>query len=170
MPKEQEDFKYSVDKIIEAVMFENWLRFYFITPMQDEKDSVNDDPHLFMIIPEKAMEKIKELYPDLLPLATKLNHEELTFEVSQKAVCTYVVENIDGKIMPRDTAPSIMNSMSFQVELQLFNTWIQLHASQFEEGFADFGTWQTLFKEWKDSPKGHDLMEKLILAQQNVAK
>ena len=68
--------------------------------------------------------------------------------------------------MPRDTAPSVMDSLLFQVELQLFNTWIQLHADQLEQTFFEFGTWRKLFQDWKSSPSGHELMEKLILSLQ----
>ena len=50
MASEQEKFIYTVDLIIESVMFENWLRFYFITSMTGEKD---EEEHLFLLIPEK---------------------------------------------------------------------------------------------------------------------
>ena len=35
MPKEQEQFQQAVVSILEAVMFENWLRFYFIAEKAD---------------------------------------------------------------------------------------------------------------------------------------
>ncbi len=166
MAQEQEQFKKSVSAILEAVMFENWLRFYFITPMTDEKESEDADPHLFLTVPDKGMNNIKALYPNLLPMAEFMNHKEVTFEVSQQAVCTFVVENLDGVIMERDTAGSIMDSMAFQLQLQLFNTWVQLHENQLESSFFDFGSWRDLFAEWKDSKAGKDLREKLALSLQ----
>ncbi len=51
MPEEQEN------DVLEGVMFENWLRFYFLeeTEVKDEKG----EPKLVMNIPEKGMAKIK---------------------------------------------------------------------------------------------------------------
>ena len=167
MPKEQEDFLNVVNKIIEVVMFENWLRFYFITPMQDEQESENSDPHLFLILSDKALQKIEELYPELLPIALKMNQKELSFELSQQTICTYVVENIDGKLTPRDTVGSIMDSINFQTELELFNTFISLHENQLEQGFADFETWKKLFADWKTTKHALELRDKLFMANQS---
>ncbi|MBQ7456249.1 MAG: hypothetical protein IJS54_01355 [Desulfovibrio sp.] len=167
MAEEQERFLFVVEKMLDVVMFENWLRFYFITEMRDEDDA-QADAHIFLIIPEKAMKKIEEVFPEFLPLATYLNNKEISFEISQQAICTYIVENIDGKIIEQDTAASIMDSTAFQVQLQLFNTWIQLHEDQLDQGFLTFDVWKDLFTEWKNSQPGKDLMEKLILSRQTV--
>ena len=35
MPEQQEQFQNAVFQVLEAVMFENWLRFYFITEKPD---------------------------------------------------------------------------------------------------------------------------------------
>ncbi|MBQ7739368.1 MAG: hypothetical protein IJT59_06930 [Desulfovibrionaceae bacterium] len=166
MLKEQEEFKNAVDKIIEAVMFENWLRFYFISPMEEEGNPDSNDEHLFLILSDKALKKIEELYPELLPMAMYMNKKELSFELSQKTISIYVVENIDGHIIPRDTAQSIMNSMAFQTQLELFNTWISLHEDQLEQGFSDFGAWKEMFANWQESESGHELKEKIILSKQ----
>ncbi|MBQ7607660.1 MAG: hypothetical protein IJU76_06780 [Desulfovibrionaceae bacterium] len=168
MPAEQEKFLAVVDRMINVVMFENWLRFYFIEEMWDEKDGPDADPHIFLIVPEKAMKKIEEEYPLFLPIAEFMNAKELSFDLSQQAICTYIVENIDGKEIEQDTAASIMDSMAFQVQLQLFNTWVQLHEDQFEKGFTPFADWQSLFSEWKASKSAKELREKLIMASQRV--
>ena len=166
MANEREQFNNAISKIIEAVMFENWLRFYFITPMQDENGTDDNTEHLFLTLPDKAFKKIEELYPDLLPIVSFMNKKELSFELSQQTICTYIVENIDGNIIPRDTAQSIMNSMAFQTELDLFNTWLSLHQDQLEQGFSDFSAWRDMFSEWEKSKSGQDLKEKIILSRQ----
>ena len=68
--------------------------------------------------------------------------------------------------MPRDTAQSIMDSLAFKVQLQLFYTWLQLHDDQLDQTFMDFGTWQKLFTEWKESAPAKELSEKLVLSLQ----
>ena len=166
MPQAQEEFKNAVNKIIEAVMFESWLRFYFITPMKDETATDDDEEHLFLTLSDKTLQKIEELYPELLPMAVYMNQKELSFELSQRTISIYVVENIDGKIIPRDTAQSILNSMAFQTELDLFNTWLSLHMDQLEQGFSDFSAWREMFADWQQSKSGHELKEKKILSKQ----
>ena len=168
MPTEQENFKNSVNSIIEAVMFENWIRFYFIQEMKEEDAPEDKDPVLFVIIPDKAMHNIKVLYPELSVLAEDMHNHQITFEISQQVVCTYIVEHLDGHVMPRDTAGSVMDSVLFKTELQLFNTWIQLHEDQLEQTFLDFGNWQKLFSSWKESPAGKELSEKIMLSMQTA--
>lgn len=168
MPEAQEKFEFVVERMLDVVMFENWLRFYFITEMHEEGEKADDDQHIFLIIPEKAMKNIEELFPDFLPLAQYMNNKELSFDLSQQAICTYIVENIDGKIIPQDTAASIMDSMSFQVQQQLFTTWIQLHENQLDQGFVTFDIWKNLFTEWKQSKPAQDLKEKLLLSRVSV--
>ncbi len=67
MPKEQEEFRDAVEAVLRVVIFENWLRFYFIV-------GKGEDERLFLEIPEKSMNKIKNLYPQYLPLAEGLKN------------------------------------------------------------------------------------------------
>ncbi len=48
MPKEQEEFRDAVEAVLRVVIFENWLRFYFIV-------GKGEDERLFLEIPEKSM-------------------------------------------------------------------------------------------------------------------
>ena len=169
MPKEQEDFQRTVEHMLDVVIFEHWLRFYFVQEMVDEKD-LDQHPRVFLLIPEKSMQKIKEVYPEYLSLAEFMNKRELSFELSQQAICTYVVENIDGKEIPRDMAPSIIDSISFQSQLQLFDTWLSLHEEQLEQGFLLFGTWKELFTEFCASKAGKELREKIFLSHTQAPK
>ena len=73
MPQEQEQFQKTVDQVLEAVMFENWLRFYFISEKPDAPAHEDGEAPLFMAVPVKGMERISELYPHLLPLADAMN-------------------------------------------------------------------------------------------------
>lgn len=140
-------FAQAVTHILEAVMFENWLRFYFIT----EKPGSGNEEKLFIAIPEQGLTRMQELYPHLMPLAESLNGKEIDFETSRSAVCTYVVTEVDGKRVPRNMSDMVFDSATFQTELQLFNTWVQAHEEQLDKGFLEFGAWRTLFAEWRAS-------------------
>ncbi len=143
MSQQSEAFAKGVETILEAVMFENWLRFYFISEKPEQEDV------LFLTVPEQGMNKIKELYPHLLHLAELLNGKELTFDSSRAALCTFVVTEIDGKTIPQNMSDMVFDSSTFQIELQLFNTWVQSHESQLDEGFLEFGAWKNFFSQWR---------------------
>lgn len=158
MSKEAQVFAKAVKDILEAVMFENWLRFYFITEKPNTPDA------LFMGIPDQGMQRIAELYPHLRALAEELNGKEITFETSRAALCTFVVTEIDGKRIPRNMADMVFDSSTFQVEMQLFNTWVQGHEAQLDQGFLDFGAWRRLYTEWRAQEAVNDWATQLLAA------
>lgn len=164
MPQPQEEFQKAVWQVLEAVMFENWLRFYFISEKLEAQEGPDGEPPLFLAVPEKGMERIGELYPHLYPLAYSMNGQELTFESSQRAICTFVLEHLDGKHMARDTAGTVFNSTTFQVQLQLFNAWVQMHEDQLDKGFVEFGAWRNLFSQWRETPGAAELAGKLAMS------
>ncbi|MDE7241953.1 hypothetical protein, partial [Desulfovibrio sp.] len=177
MPEAQKEFRNAVEQALEAVMFESWLRFYFIEELPPEPAKAGDGPgkapvdeeRLAIRVPEKGMARIAELYPNLLPLAEGMNGHEVDFETSRRAVCTFVLGHLDGKTMPRDMAAVVFASSTFQVELQLFHTWLQLHEAQLDEGFQEFGAWRNLFAQWRATPGARELAEKLAVATQGRA-
>ena len=170
MPTEQEQFQNAVASVIEAVMFENWLRFYFISEKPDTPVDENGQEVLFVAVPVKGMERIANLYPHLLPLAEEINGRQIDFETSRRAVCQFVLDHVDGKAMPRNMAGIVFDSTMFQVRLQLFNTWVQLHDDQLEKEFMDFGSWQSLFAQWRETSAAQELSEKLVLSLQGGKK
>lgn len=159
MPQEQDQFAQNVEDVLEALMFENWIRFYFIA----EKDELDEqgEKRLVIAIPDKGMDRIGELYPRLESLALGVNGREANFETSRKAICEYVLHELDGKSMERGTAASIFDTQAFQVGAQLFNIWVQAYEQRLDERFLDFGSWRRLFSEWRASEQGRDIELKL---------
>ncbi|MBD5626765.1 MAG: hypothetical protein HDQ90_04640 [Desulfovibrio sp.] len=177
MPQAQKEFREAVEQALEAVMFESWLRFYFIEEVPPEPAKAGGDAaeaadsaeRLVIRVPEKGMARIKELYPHLLPLAESMNGHEVDFETSRRAVCTFVLGHLDGKTMPRDMAAVVFESATFQIQLQLFHTWLTMHEDQLDQGFQEFGAWRNLFAQWRATPSARELAEKLALAAQGRA-
>jgi len=137
------EFRLGVETVLEVVIFENWIRFYFISENPDQKDS------LIVVIPEKAAQRISERYPNFLALAESMNGKEIDFETSRQAICTHVFEHIDGKTIGKNMGVTIFASITFQTEMQLFNSWVQTHESQLDKKFFDFGAWKELFAKWR---------------------
>ncbi|MDR3361427.1 MAG: hypothetical protein LBO64_01025 [Desulfovibrio sp.] len=162
MPEARRQFQESVTHILEAVMFENWLRFYFIAEKSGAQADGDGRESLVLAVPDKGMERIKEKYPHLLPLAEAMNGQDLDFEASRKAVCLFVIERLDGTVMPRDSAAGIFESATFQSRMQLFNIWVQTHEDALDRTFLDFAAWRGLFAEWLKSDGARALSEKLL--------
>ncbi|MDR3358669.1 MAG: hypothetical protein LBN96_07470 [Desulfovibrio sp.] len=164
MPAQQETFQGAVAQVLEAVMFENWLRFYFLTQKTDDASGGDDGARLFVAVPDKGMERIREEYAHLLPMAEAMNGRKADFETSRRAVCAFVLERLDGKTIPGDMAGIVLESANFQTQLQLFNLWVQSHEDQLDERFLDFATWRSLFAKWRQSSEVRDLAEKLLVS------
>ena len=138
-------FQQAVQQILELVMFENWLRFYFISELEEGS--------LALAVPEQGLTRIREQYPQFMPLVEDLSGKEISFELSRQAVCTFVATQLDGKAMPVNMADLVLDSASFQVEMQLFNSWVQGHEEQLDKNFLDFSAWKRLFAQWRNSDK-----------------
>ena len=132
----------AISRVSEVVMFENWLRFYFIAEQGDT---------LVLRLPEKAMERLKEKYGPLANLAERLNNEEITHKSSLDAVCLFVASEIDGTALPEKVIAEVFDHPLFHLELQLFGTWVQNHEEQLDAGFMEFSQWLSLFGEWKNT-------------------
>ncbi len=157
MSQVQDTFVKNVEKVLEVVMFENWLRFYFIGE-EEGSDS------LFIHVPEQGMARIKELYPHLSLLAETVNNKEITFDSSRAAVCEHVLTEVDGKTIPKEMSTMIFDSVTFHVELQLFNTWISAHEEQLDESFLEFGAWRNIFAHWRQTDGVKEIAVKMMNA------
>jgi hypothetical protein len=130
-------------QILEVVIFENWLRFYFL--------SEPEGGGLALAVPDQSLARLREQHPQLAPLAEELNGKEISFERSREAVCTFVAARLDdGTTMP---VHEVLDSAAFSLEMRLFNTWVQGHEEQLDAAFWDFSTWKRLFAEWRNSDK-----------------
>jgi len=145
------EFSKEVKSISEVLIFENWLRFYFISEEEDGK--------LFIRIPEKADMRIRENWPTLHSLAETINNKEITPETSREAVIMYISDELDGSQMKAGTAERVFSSTTFQFEMHLFGMWVEGHEEQLDTSFLDFGTWLSMFTEWKKSDKVKEYVE-----------
>ncbi len=138
------DLQEAQRRIAEVVMFENWLRFYFIAEEGDK---------LFIRIPEQAMSKLTSGYPRLAGLAERLNNKEIDHKTSLEAVIMFTASEIDGVVLPEALIGQVLDSPRFHLALQLFGSWVQSHEEQLDAGFMEFSVWQSMFDEWRKSEK-----------------
>lgn len=146
------DLDTAISRISEVVMFENWLRFYFIAE-EGEK--------LFLRLPEKAMEQLKKRYAPFYGLAESLNGVEIDHNTSLKEVCLFVAGGFDGAPLPEEMISRVFESPRFQLELQLFSYWVQGHEEQLDAAFREFSEWLRMFGEWKESDEVQEHKQRL---------
>lgn len=139
--------------VADVLKFESWLRFYFIIE--------TEDGGLLVRIPEKAVEQIRTLHPELVELALSMNEQTIDQESSQRNVCLFAIQNLDGKKYPYGTTAKAFDGKHFKNEMYLFNLWQQAHESQLDATFTDFNGWKRLFEEWKRSPQVQEYFGRL---------
>lgn len=159
------DLEAAVGRVAEVVMFENWLRFYFIA---------EEDDKLFIRLPEKAMEQIKQRYSTFYDLAEILNNEEIDHQRSLKAVSMFIAGGFDGRSLPDSVVAEVFDSPKFQLELQLFSNWVQNHEEKLDARFMEFSEWRTAFILWKETDEvqsyARRLIESMVLASTDAPK
>ncbi|AGW12601.1 hypothetical protein [Megalodesulfovibrio gigas] len=142
----------AVQKLSGVMKFESWIRFYFIT---EEEDA------LFIRIPDAAIAKMQELYPEHMELVNLLNNETITYEKSVNMVCQHMISHYDGVMFPTGKVMEVMDTNAFQIEMQLFHVWTQHHEEQLDQGMLDFAKWMELYEEWKRSAPVQEFVNKL---------
>ena len=143
MPEEQERFHNAVAAMLNSVMFENWLRFYFL-----REDEVSEGKYVLSIaIPEKALDRIRERFFEFYPMAEELNGRELTLDVSRSAVCNFIRDTYEGDLIPQGSLSAYFDTHAFQIGLQLFNIWVQAYEQSLEQNFLDLADWQNAFAQ-----------------------
>ena len=102
MTQEKDSMPDAAERILEAVMFESWLRFSFLEEVSGE--GPDDAPRLLIRLDEAARQRLAERESHLLPLARLVDGREASFENSREAVCRFVLEELEGKSIAQGTA------------------------------------------------------------------
>ncbi|MEF2143807.1 MAG: hypothetical protein V3573_00045 [Desulfovibrionaceae bacterium] len=139
---------------VRVMMFEQWLRFYFL----QEQDGV-----LRVHIPDENLEKIGKQQAELLPLAEMLNGEEITYEKCQTMVCSFLATFLDGKHYASEVLPKAFDSKGFKVDMYMFQVWNKGHESYLDERFHDFEEWEEMIREWSKLEEVVTYRKKLVL-------
>ena len=150
------NFSKQVRRVCEVMMFENWLRFYFI---------VEENDKLFLRLPAEAEQRIQERYAFFSSLLLDLKDKEVTHENSLNSICIFVAANIESE-QAGLKCENIFDSPSFHAEMQLFGLWVQNHEDQLDAAFSEFKVWMQMFDEWKKTPKVQEYMQKMKTEQQ----
>jgi hypothetical protein len=150
-------FKTAVKDIAEVVIFENWLRYYFVSEEEGDK--------LFLRVPEEVMQEIKEKHEHLYPVAEELNNGEIDYQRSQEVVCTFVAKQFDGQKYNTGTVPRAFDSKDLKVDLHLFGLWQEGHQERLDREHLSFEGFSDFFQTWKNTDEVQNYRKKLLEAE-----
>lgn len=147
MDSNQEKAGLAVDMacLLEIVIFEQWIRFYFIHAQ--EQPSQEDVGCEIFAIPAADLAKIHTFWPGLYPLALALNGKEVSFPVSQSAVCALILDRFGPT--GAEGVEQILKSPQFASALECFNAWFAAEAGELDDEAPDFANWLARFRNWQ---------------------
>ncbi len=77
-------------------------------------------------------------------------------------MCEHVLVEVDGKTIPKEMSALVFDSLTFQVELQLFNTWVQGYEEHLDDSFLEFGAWRNFFSQWRQDESIQNLAKTIF--------
>lgn len=150
--KMSDDFKSVLAEVAEAMQFETWLRFYFLT--QGEGDE------LVMDIPAEVQEAIQRDHAHLWPLAESLNGKAVDYQTSVNEVCVFAARFLDGVRHRAGLVDRVFDSRDFKLEMYLFGLFVSGHEAVFDRQRLDFAKWREIFAGWKASDQVREYLAK----------
>lgn len=135
----QPETEKAIKTMLEAIFFENWLRYHFLME--------NEDQTICLRIPEAAWQKIKTQTPELEAIARELDEKPVDFESSRSTLLKFLRDWCKAKGIPEDDCLKIVLAPEFQEELENQQNWLSLQQLSLPDlGFRD---WQKLYRNWK---------------------
>ncbi|MDL2313590.1 hypothetical protein LJC36_01260 [Desulfovibrio sp. OttesenSCG-928-C14] len=134
-----------VDFALELVLFEQWLRFYFIT----EKDG-----ELYLDVPAPVYGQLEKDLPDLFPVAKALNGQIIDHQAALAALSESMLS--DRARLNSGQWAEILGGVEFHINLEVMSFWVQSRESELDEQNLSFPAWKELFLAWRRSPEVED--------------
>lgn len=117
--------------ILELILFENWLRFYYL-----------DESSGRLVIPGEALTSLKKIQ---VALAEDLNGKRVELSASRDALLAQF-----RQVVPDDVSlQQVLGSAEFIREMDTFQSWLQLHAAELAAKNLNFVNWLALYERWK---------------------
>ena len=122
--------KEKMDVLLEAVLFEQWIRFCWIAEDADEGYVVR--------IPEEALATIEKDFPHLQPLLLQLNNKPVDAALSCEAVLDY------GRSQLGNSLDTVLASSDFQEQVGRFHLWLARRSEEPDLVCPSFAVWKKL--------------------------
>lgn len=138
-----------LDAFLEALFFENWLRYNFLENTREGADEI-----VKLRIPERDWELIRRKYPHLEELAAALDGKATEFETARQTLLHYLAALIARRHLAPETAATIVEAPRLAKELEQLHCWLNMQPLELPQ--LEFDAWIGLFQDWKNSqPQEH---------------
>lgn len=125
--------EHPVSRMLEAVIFEQWLRFSWITEDADGDFCIQ--------IPEDTAREISTDYPLFKSLLERLNGTIVDANMACSAILAFAQDELG------ENAPAVLDDTVFQENVSRFHLWLHEQVDMLEAHPYNFDQWKTLFME-----------------------
>lgn len=125
--------EHPVSQMLEAVIFEQWLRFSWIAEDADGDFCIQ--------IPENAAQEISTDYPQFRHLLERLNGTIVDANMACSAILAFARDELG------EDALAVLEDTAFQENVSRFHLWLHEQADMLEAHPYNFDQWKTLFME-----------------------
>ncbi len=119
--------------LIQAIISEQWLRFYYISELENGQ--------LYIQITHDTLQFFQKKYPQLYPLIKKFNGIFVDANISYEKIHSISFEKYGSAIY------NVMNSTSFQKLVTNFQQWVQEKTVFLEKTLFSFEDWIMFCKQ-----------------------
>ncbi len=154
MPEEKQWLPKAQTEIMDAIIFEQWIRFYFIDEMKTAGESKEA-----VLIPNKAMERIHKRYGKLAFIAELLNYKPVHAPTSKAVIMAYIKMKLCGSVIPADCKLESCLDTSLAVRLRVFNLWVRQNITMLSKRSLAFDRWCNLFEAYLETDAGRKLQQ-----------
>ena len=146
------DLKQALEDAMEVIMFETWVRHYFLT----EKDG-----KLFVDIPQDVQDDVESKHPHVAGLSALMNQDFIDQESSQRAVCSFIAARLDGTRYESNFMSHVLDHRNFKIESYVFNVWLRMHEQFLDEERKPFEEWKEMYENWRKMEQVAEYVAKL---------
>jgi hypothetical protein len=161
--------KTMTDLLLEAIRYEHWLRYYFLTFPGDTGELDEADIVAVLCVPELWEISSRQAESHLAPLLDMLQGREISLDVTRDCVFRHVALS-----MEQDPTDPVFGERLFQFigdpdfrrGLDAFHGWVQALANgecakpagqSQSDGPVSFSEWQAAFKVWEAEKAVHHI-------------
>jgi hypothetical protein len=94
-------------------------------------------------------------------LADMLNNSDISPEICQDCVATYLGARYDGSKYGPNVVARTLDSKAFKIEMYVFSVWLRGHEGHLDENKLSFGEWMEMYSEWKALDEVKEYIAKL---------
>lgn len=121
----------------ELILFEQWMRFYFIE---------EDGGILYIRMPQSVVDMIRHEYPALFPMVEALNDHPIDHQATL-AILSESMLNGDYALNSEEWA-EVLGGSGFKLTLTLLSTWVEAEEDSLDAEQLSFSSWLVRFEAW----------------------